>query len=337
MIDILQFLPPRSRKSPSGWFTFNAPCCIHNGETRDKRKRGGMILDGEDWSYHCFNCGYKARFVNGQQLSLKAKNLLKWLGVDADTIQKINMDSLRNKKIYDVAKERTESRDEIVQRNIFFEKVDLPTTARSIMACDKWAVEYLRDERGMDYHDYPFKVTPQDIGRKKQRILIPYLYAGDIVGWTSRYVDDKIPKYINECSSPGYVFGLDLQKPDWDYIIVVEGPFCSISINGVAVLHNELSEQQQAILRRQGKEVIVVPDQDKAGIVLAEQALEAGFSISVPMWPADVKDVNDAVKKYGKIGALLSILSNKTSSKIKSRVMLNNLIKRKKILETDDN
>lgn len=337
MIDILQFLPPRSRKSPSGWFTFNAPCCIHNGETRDKRKRGGMILDGEDWSYHCFNCGYKARFVNGQQLSLKAKNLLKWLGVDADTIQKINMDSLRNKKIYDVAKERTESRDEIVQRNIFFEKVDLPTTARSIMACDKWAVEYLRDERGMDYHDYPFKVTPQDIGRKKQRILIPYLYAGDIVGWTSRYVDDKIPKYINECSSPGYVFGLDLQKPDWDYIIVVEGPFCSISINGVAVLHNELSEQQQAILRRQGKEVIVVPDQDKAGIVLAEQALEAGFSISVPMWPDDVKDVNDAVKKYGKLGALLSIISNKTSSKIKSRVMLNNLIKRKKILETDDN
>ena len=98
MIDILQYLPPRTRKSPSGWFSFNAPCCIHNGETPDKKKRGGIILDGDDWAYHCFNCNYKARFIYGQQLSLKARNLLKWLGVPHDTIQKINLESLRNNR-----------------------------------------------------------------------------------------------------------------------------------------------------------------------------------------------------------------------------------------------
>ena len=331
MFDILQYLPPRTKKSPSGWFSFNAPCCVHNGETRDKKKRGGVILDGDDWSYHCFNCRFKTRFVNGTQLSLKAKKLLQWLGVDSDTIKKINLDSLKNKKIYDIAASRTNAREEIIQRNIFFKEVKLPPTARSIMQCDQWAIDYLKDERGLDYHDYPFKITPQDVGRNKKRILIPYMYGSDNVGWTSRYLDKRMPKYLNEHQQPGYVFGLNLQKPDWDFIIVVEGAFCAISISGVAVLHNEISERQMALLRRQGKEIIVVPDQDKAGIVLAEQALEAGFSISIPIWDTQVKDVNDAVKEYGKLGALLSIIHNKTPSKIKGKVAINNLRKRKKL------
>jgi len=331
MIDILQYLPARTKKSPSGWFSFNAPCCIHNGETPDKRKRGGLILSGDDWSYHCFNCGFKTRFVNGQQLSLKSKKLLQWMGVSPEVIQKINLDSLKNKKIYDIAKDRTNSRNEIIQRNIFFKKQTLPTSARSIMKCDNWAIDYIKNERGLDYHDYPFKITPQEKGRNKQRILIPYMYGGDVVGWTSRYLDTKFPKYLNEHQQPGYVFGLDMQKEDWDFVLVMEGVFCAISINGTAVLHNELSEQQLAILRRQGKEVIVVPDQDKAGLVLVEQALEAGFSISVPEWPEHVKDVNDAVKEFGKLGALLSIIAVKTANKVRAKVMINALIKRKKI------
>jgi DNA primase len=333
MIDILQYLPPRTRKSPSGWFTFNAPCCIHNGETPDKRKRGGIIFDGEDWSYHCFNCGYKARFVHGQSLSLKAKNLLKWIGVPEDTIQKINLDSIRHKKIYDVAKDRTDSREEIIQKNIFFEEVELPTTARAIMQCDQWAIDYLENERGLDYRDYPFKITPQESGRNNRRILIPYQYAGEIVGWTSRYLDNRTPKYLNENQQPGYIFGMEMQKPDWDYIIVVEGVFCAISIRGVAVLHNEMNEQQMALLRRQGKEVIVVPDQDKAGLTLVEEALEAGFSVSIPDWPMHVKDTNDAVKEFGRLGTLISIIANKTSSKVRAKVMLNNLIRRKKLVK----
>ena len=330
MFDILQYLPSRTRKTPSGWYSFNCPACIHNGETRDKRKRGGVILNGDDWSFSCFNCGYKARFVNGQQLSLKARNILKWMGVPMDVIQKINLDSLKNKKIYDIAKDRTNARNEIIQHNVFFEKQELPPISRSIMSCDKWAVDYLAS-RGLDYQDYPYKVSPQDTGRNKQRIIIPYMYAGDVVGWTSRYLDDRMPKYINEHTTPGYVFNLDKQNPEWDFMLVMEGIFCAISIDGVAVLHNEINDKQMALLRRQGKEIIVVIDQDKPGLVLAELALKAGFSISVPDWPIDVKDVNDAVKEYGKLGALLSIINARTSSKVKARVMLNNMVRRKKL------
>jgi len=333
MIDILQYLPPRTRKSPSGWFSFNAPCCVHNGETPDKKKRGGFIFDGDDWAYHCFNCKYKARFKNGQQLSLKARNLLKWIGVDAATINKINLDSLKNKKIYDIASDRTNAANEIVQRNIFFKKQTLPTSARKIMSCDKWAIEYL-EGRGLNYRDYDFKITPQDKGRNQRRIMIPYKYGTDVVGWTSRYLDTKTPKYKNEHTSPGYVFGLDMQHNDWDYLIVMEGIFDAISIKGVGLLHGEISEMQAAILRRQGKEIIVVPDMDKAGLALAEQAIELGFTISIPEWDDNIKDVNDAVKAYGKLGTLLSILNNKTTSKIRAKMLITSL--RKRIAHVDD-
>ena len=40
---ILTSLPAGRKKTPSGWISFNAPCCVHNGETADKKKRGGVM------------------------------------------------------------------------------------------------------------------------------------------------------------------------------------------------------------------------------------------------------------------------------------------------------
>jgi len=40
---ILTSLPANKKKTPSGWISFNAPCCVHNGETADKKKRGGIM------------------------------------------------------------------------------------------------------------------------------------------------------------------------------------------------------------------------------------------------------------------------------------------------------
>ena len=65
---ILTSLPAGQKKTPSGWISFNAPCCVHNGESQDKKKRGG-IMDSADGtiSYHCFNCGYKASYILGRR------------------------------------------------------------------------------------------------------------------------------------------------------------------------------------------------------------------------------------------------------------------------------
>ena len=138
---------------------------------------------------------------------------------------------------------------------------------------------------------------------------------------------DKTPKYINH-TQPGYVFGTELQHDDWQYAIVVEGIFDALSINGLALMHNTVSDLQARLIRNLGKEIIVVPDQDKAGLELVDRAMELGWSVSIPNWPEGVKDVNDAVVKFGKVATLLTIMQARETSKIKIELRKKNLAKR---------
>jgi hypothetical protein len=74
IIDTVQtFLPPKRKHTPSGWISFNAVCCD------DKRQRGGIILQGDTVSYHCFNCQFKASWQPGRLLTLKFKKFLNFL------------------------------------------------------------------------------------------------------------------------------------------------------------------------------------------------------------------------------------------------------------------
>ena len=82
-------------------------------------------------------------------------------------------------------------------------------------------------------------------------------------------------------------------------------------------MHDDISDDQAELLNNLGKKIIVVPDQDSAGLKMIDRALELGYSVSLPNWHVDVKDVNDAVVKYGKLPTLLSILQCATNSKIK--------------------
>jgi DNA primase len=148
------------------------------------------------------------------------------------------------------------------------------------------------------------------------RVIIPYTYKNKIVGHTSRFLDNKIPKYLNE-QQAGYVFNIDMQKPEWQVCIVTEGIFDALSIDGVAVMHDEISSDQALLLSTLNKQIIVVPDRDKTGLKMCDRALELGYQVSLPNWEADIKDVNDAVVRYGKLPTLLSILQSATNSKIK--------------------
>jgi hypothetical protein len=88
--------PGKRKSTSSGWISFNAPCCVHNGESADRRQRGGIKATDQGWSYHCFNCGFTASFVLGRNLSFKARKLLGWLNVDRNEIERINLESLRH-------------------------------------------------------------------------------------------------------------------------------------------------------------------------------------------------------------------------------------------------
>jgi DNA primase len=113
------------------------------------------------------------------------------------------------------------------------------------------------------------------------------------------------------------VFGTDLQRPDWQHVLVMEGVFDALSISGLAVLHAEISDAQARLIRSLGREITVVPDQDTAGMKLVDRALELGWAVSMPEWPEDVKDVNDAVRTYGRLTTAIMIMRAREASRVK--------------------
>jgi hypothetical protein len=82
-------------------------------------------------------------------------------------------------------------------------------------------------------------------------------------------------------------------------------------------LSNECSETQADIIDSLGREVIVVPDADRSGAKLVDQAVEFGWSVSFPVWQETHKDVASAVEAYGKLFVIKSIIEARQSNKLK--------------------
>lgn len=311
MFDILSLIPGKKRNTNSGWASFNAICCGHRGHRSDTRFRGGIKPDGNNWVMHCFNCGYSCSFTLGKSIGPKTRQFLIWCGVDSDQVQRWSLESLQHRDLLDtlLQKKKLES--------IKFKTKKLPEgeVLDENNPQHKLYLDYLK-KRKINYHTHEFLVNPNSKARAPYGIIVPYTHKQRIVGHTTRYIDGKIPKFIND-QQPGYVFNIDSQKPEWQVCIVTEGIFDALSIDGVALMHDDISDEQAMVLAQLNKRMIVVPDRDKTGLKMTDRALELGYHVSLPNWHDGIKDVNDAVVKYGKLPTLLSILENATMSKIK--------------------
>jgi hypothetical protein len=325
MIDLHQYLPAKRKQSASGWISFNAPCCVHNGESADRRQRGGLKTNEQGWSFHCFNCGFTASFIMGRNIGVKARKFLSWLHVPPEEIERINLESLRHKNIQGILEDRQRTFNTL--QGIEFKERDLPEGFVIVDHNTPVHYNYLRERCAPP--DYPFGqlATPPAAANRAARpgLIVPFTYDGKIVGNTIRYLDDRNPRYVHD-TQPGYVFGTDLQLPSWKYVLVMEGVFDALSINGLAVLHADINDAQARLIRSLDKEVIVVPDQDRAGMKLVDRAVELGWSVSMPVWP-NCKDVNDAVKKFGRLGTLLTIMQARETSKIKLELRKRQIVK----------
>lgn len=314
MLDISNYLPARKKKSASGWISFNAPCCVHRGESADRRQRGGIKITEQGWSFHCFNCQFTASFILGRNLSFRARNFLAWLNVPAEDIERINLESLRHRNMQGLLDDRQRTAN--AMQGIEFEDRDLPEEFALIDPNMPVHWQYLRDR--CVPQDYPCGMIhgrPDDKFRRRQGVIIPFTYDGRIVGHTQRFFDDRNPRYVHDIQ-PGFVFGTDLQRSTWQHAIVVEGVFDALSISGLAVLHADISDAQARLIRSLGRDITVVPDQDSAGMRLVDRALELGWAVSMPAWQ-DCKDVNDAVRRYGRLATVMTIMQARETSRIK--------------------
>ena len=325
MLDILAYLPAKRKPTPSGWLSFNAVCCQHNGSTRDTRGRAGLKATEAGWSYHCFNCAYTASFIMGRTLSVKARRLLGWMGVSDNEIEMLNLESLRHRSIHGILEDRQQAWNQLA--GITFEERDLPPFAELLTPDHQMYWDYVQGRRVPE--DFPMMVQTQNDGIHWTRphVVIPFTYENKIVGFTCRFLDNKQPKFISD-SQPGYVFGTDLQHNDWTNVIITEGIFDALSIGGVAVMHNTVSDAQARLIRNLGRDITVVPDQDLAGVELIDRAVELGWAVSIPEWPEGCKDVNDAVIALGRVGTLLTIMAARETSKIKIELRKKQLVKK---------
>ena len=275
--------------------------------------------------YNCFNCKYTASWQPGRNISEKFKSLCRWLGANDDQIKELVFEALKT--------ESTDYEPDHFVEKVKFTEKELPEGAMSI---NEWVNSaYLPDisadigpvidyiySRGFDALNDHFYWSPAP--GYIDRVLLPYYYEGKIVGSTARKVREGKPKYLSD-QHPFFVFNVDEQDPKNKYVFVVEGQFDAYAVGGVGLLTNEIAQQQAHIINQLGKEVIVIPDQDKAGLMLIKQAIDYDWAVAFPNWEDDVKDVADAVLKYGKLFVIVDAIKTAQRGEIKISVARNNL------------
>jgi len=310
-------LPPRAKSSPSGWTSFNAPCCQHRGHSPDTRKRAGIRFDGNGIVYNCFNCKFTTGWQPGSSIGEKMKTLCRWLGSSEDTIKELVFEAMKT--------EGDDYRPSQQEIKLEFTDKELPEGAMPLL---EWVnSKYWKDislevelviayvvSRGYDPFDGNFFWSPAS--GYEHRVIIPFKWEGRIVGNTARKVTSGKPKYLSD-QHPHFVFNFDQQKENQKYIFVCEGPFDALAVDGVALLTNEIAEQQSRIINSLGAEVIVIPDQDRAGLVLFDRAAELGWAVAIPNWDSDVKDVADAVQRYGRLFVIVDAIKTAQQGQIK--------------------
>ena len=310
-------LPPRAKSSPSGWTSFNAPCCQHRGHSPDTRKRAGIRFDSNGIVYNCFNCKFTTGWQPGSSIGEKMKTLCRWLGSSEDTIKELVFEAMRT--------EGDDYRPEHQETKLEFTDKELPEGAMPLL---EWVnSKYWKDislevelviayvvSRGYDPFDGNFYWSPAS--GYESRVIIPFTWEGRIVGNTARKVTAGKPKYLSD-QHPHFVFNFDQQKENQKYIFVCEGPFDALAVDGVALLTNEIAEQQSRIINSLGAEIIVIPDQDRAGLVLFDRAAELGWAVAMPNWDSDVKDVADAVQRYGRLFVIVDAIKTAQQGQIK--------------------
>jgi hypothetical protein len=305
-------LPPL-KVSLTGWHSMNCPMCVQNGQPRpDTRKRGAFKFDNGKIAYTCKNCHMVTGWHPGSRLGFKLSKLMRALGIDDGEIQRLKI------QLWDQVVEDDSVIVEPFKKPVW-PAIEWPWTVRDL---NLEAAEYL-DSRGvLELSDWHTSASP--IQGMDNRVILPYMSEDKLVGYTARWLgevpDKKTPKMITS-RPPSFVFNLDRQSHSRKYTIVTEGEYDALTLDGVAIMTNNISPEQAKIIEDIDNEPVVLPDRDRAGLNLAEQAAELGWSVSFPEWPDGIKDANEAAQQFGRVAVLQSVLTAIVSSPLKIKLI----------------
>jgi len=305
---------PRTKTSGE-WTSHDAVCCAHRGESPDRRGRGGIKFNSDgSFGIHCFNCGFSTGWRPGQLLGFKLKKWLSWLGVDATVIAALNLWCLdqRNDAVI---------QEELERRSVDLKRYALPPNAVPLDQCEDARIAQYLTDRGIDIERYPFYYSSERTADLSNRVIVPFYYQRQLVGYTARSImPTQRVKYYMQADAGNLVFNLDRQNYERRVVVVCEGPFDALSIDGVAVMHNEISSTQAQLIHDLHKQTIIVPDGDAAGFKLIQSALEYEFSVSFPNYLETCKDINEAAVRFGAVYVVKDILANTETNPTRIRL-----------------
>ena len=157
----------------------------------------------------------------------------------------------------------------------------------------------------------------------RNRLMLPVIDTrGDVVAFGSRVLDKSEPKYMNSSETPVYskrrvLYGLNLaKKSKRPNIILCEGNLDIVTLhqagfdNAVASMGTALTVEQTRLLSRFTKELVLCYDNDNAGKIATERALQilngSEFSVKVLQLPRRLvdgeyikQDADDFIKFQG--------------------------------------
>jgi len=321
---ILAHLPWKKKATPSGWISFNAPCCQHLGHEADTRGRGGVHQTPEGGiNYHCFNCHYTCSWQPGRRLSYKMRRWMGWLGMGEDLVGRLALFAISQETAEPVVVEQRElptyePRDPCPGRPITSWLNDGYINEEDYNSLEN-AIHYL-DARGFGDKLHEFYWT--DDASLRNRVLVPFTWNNRPMGFSGRLFEDskKKIKYFSNYPS-NMIWGYDRQHRDAKFCIVVEGLLDAVAINALAICSNEINDEQAQVIETLDRDIIVVPDRDKAGQAMVDAALKYGWSVAFPEWESGIKDTADAVSKYGQLFTMRSIINNTESNSLKIKLI----------------
>ena len=157
----------------------------------------------------------------------------------------------------------------------------------------------------------------------RNRLMLPVIdVRGNVVGFGSRVIDKSEPKYMNSTETPVYskrrvLYGLNLAKTTKrPNMILCEGNLDVVTLhqagfdNAVASMGTALTTEQIRLLGRYTKELVLCYDNDKAGQLATQRALQmldsTDFTVRVLTLPQRLvdgeyvkQDADDFIKYQG--------------------------------------
>ena len=158
----------------------------------------------------------------------------------------------------------------------------------------------------------------------RNRLMLPVIdVRGDVVGFGSRVIDKSEPKYMNTTETVAYskrrvLYGLNLaKKTKRPNMILCEGNLDVVTLhqagfdNAVACMGTALTQEQIRLLSRFTKELVLCYDNDGAGQMATDRALEllqnSEFTVKVLRLPQRFvdghyvkQDADDFIKYQGR-------------------------------------